>query len=172
MKWTTRSHLHLDRTASAWLIQRFIDPAAEFAFVDWDAAPDPADPGYFGMPGARLSGHDSSGTGFAKILAAHGLDTDPALVQLERGIAAGVRHALGKPAPADQSAAESAQGLALDQIGVGFSVLHNDHEHLDAAVPLYNALYTFLRLGDVAKLDLPATQPERVQFLRETLGIS
>jgi hypothetical protein len=172
VKWTTRNHLHLDRTASAWLIRRFIDPSAEFAFVDWDADPDPTDPGHFGMPGVRLSGHDSGGTSFSKILAVHGLDTDPALVRLERGIAAGVRHALGKPAPADQSAAESARGLALDQIGIGLSVLHNDLEHLDAAAPLYDALYTFLRLGDVTKLDLPATQPERVKFLRETLGTS
>jgi hypothetical protein len=172
MRWTTRNHLHLDRTASAWLIQRFIDPAAEFVFVDWDAAPDPQDPGHFGMPGVRLSGHDSGGTSFSKILTVHGLDADAALMQLERGIAAGVRHAVGKPATAGQTAAESAQGLALDQIGIGLSVLHNDLEHLEAAIPLYDALYAFLRLGDVTKLDLPDTQPERVKFLRDTLSAS
>lgn len=32
--WVTRKNLHVDRLASAWLIQRFIDPKAKFLFVD------------------------------------------------------------------------------------------------------------------------------------------
>jgi hypothetical protein len=31
--WVTRSGVHVDRIASAWLIRRFIDPEAEFKFV-------------------------------------------------------------------------------------------------------------------------------------------
>lgn len=31
--WVTRKGLHVDRMASAWLIRRFIDPAAQFKFV-------------------------------------------------------------------------------------------------------------------------------------------
>ena len=31
--WVTRSGLHVDRIASAWLIRRFIDPEARFRFV-------------------------------------------------------------------------------------------------------------------------------------------
>src|SRR5439155_2978771 len=31
--WVTRSGVHVDRMASAWLIRRFIDPAARFKFV-------------------------------------------------------------------------------------------------------------------------------------------
>jgi hypothetical protein len=31
--WVTRQGVHVDRIASAWLIQRFIDPAARFKFV-------------------------------------------------------------------------------------------------------------------------------------------
>lgn len=31
--WVTRSGVHIDRIASAWLIRRFIDPAASFKFV-------------------------------------------------------------------------------------------------------------------------------------------
>lgn len=33
MKWVTRSHVHVDRVASPWLISRFIDSDAEFLFV-------------------------------------------------------------------------------------------------------------------------------------------
>jgi hypothetical protein len=32
--WVTRSGVHVDRIACAWLIQRFIDPDADFKFVD------------------------------------------------------------------------------------------------------------------------------------------
>src|SRR5262249_61636995 len=32
--WVTRRGIHVDRMASAWLIRRFIDPAAHFRFVD------------------------------------------------------------------------------------------------------------------------------------------
>ncbi|MCD6563259.1 MAG: chromate resistance protein [Thermoproteales archaeon] len=35
MKWVTRKFPHVDHTASAWLIKRFIDPKAEFLFIDW-----------------------------------------------------------------------------------------------------------------------------------------
>jgi hypothetical protein len=31
--WVTRKNVHVDRIASAWLIRRFIDPAAKFKFV-------------------------------------------------------------------------------------------------------------------------------------------
>jgi hypothetical protein len=31
--WVTREHIQIDRIASAWLIRRFIDPAARFKFV-------------------------------------------------------------------------------------------------------------------------------------------
>ncbi len=33
VKWATRSGVHIDRAASAWLIRRSIDPEAEFEFV-------------------------------------------------------------------------------------------------------------------------------------------
>ena len=31
--WVTRTGVHVDRIASAWLIRRFIDPDASFKFV-------------------------------------------------------------------------------------------------------------------------------------------
>src|SRR2546422_7041522 len=34
MKWVTRPHIRVNRTATAWLIRRFIDPEATFLFVD------------------------------------------------------------------------------------------------------------------------------------------
>ena len=40
--WVTRTGVHVDRIASAWLIQRFIDPEARFKFVP--GADEPAAP--------------------------------------------------------------------------------------------------------------------------------
>src|ERR1700751_104484 len=34
MKWITRKNIKVDRVACPWLIRRFIDPAAEFLFVE------------------------------------------------------------------------------------------------------------------------------------------
>ncbi len=34
MKWITRRNVKVDRVACPWLIQRFVDPAAEFLFVE------------------------------------------------------------------------------------------------------------------------------------------
>jgi hypothetical protein len=33
MKWTIRSHVHVERVACPWLITRFIDSVATFLFV-------------------------------------------------------------------------------------------------------------------------------------------
>ena len=41
--WVTRSGVHVDRIASAWLIRRFIDPEARFRFVRGDEAAVPGE---------------------------------------------------------------------------------------------------------------------------------
>jgi hypothetical protein len=37
--WVTRKGVHVDRIATAWLIRRFVDPAAQFRFVDGRQSP-------------------------------------------------------------------------------------------------------------------------------------
>src|SRR5437588_5831314 len=57
MRWATRRHCHVDRAACAWLVRRFLDPDAEFVFVD-DPGEVPADATPFDMRGVELSHHD------------------------------------------------------------------------------------------------------------------
>jgi hypothetical protein len=52
--WVTRPRPGIDRVASAWLIRRFIDPGARFAFAD-DPASVPKDGVPFDMFGVELS---------------------------------------------------------------------------------------------------------------------
>ena len=39
MKWVTRANANVDRVACPWLIKRFVDPDAEFLFVEEFAVP-------------------------------------------------------------------------------------------------------------------------------------
>jgi len=81
MRWATRAGMHVDRTACAWLIRRFIDPAAEFVFVtDVSDVPDDATP--FDIAGERFSHHNGACT--FEVLLRHYELTDPALAQLGR----------------------------------------------------------------------------------------
>ena len=54
-RWVTRPRPHVDRVASAWLIKRFIDPAAVFVFAP--PAEFPKDAIAFDAPGVELSHH-------------------------------------------------------------------------------------------------------------------
>ena len=54
-RWVTRPRPHVDRIASAWLIKRFIDPAAEFVFAP--PAEFPKEAVAFDAPGVELSHH-------------------------------------------------------------------------------------------------------------------
>ena len=77
----TRSGVHVDRAATAWLIKRYIDPAATFVFVDDpEDVPDDATP--FDMIGVALSHRENMVT-FETTLKDYGLD-DPVLQEIGR----------------------------------------------------------------------------------------
>ena len=75
--WATRKAPWVDRLASAWLIKRFIDRHAAFA---WIARPSecPKNAVGFDFDGARFT-HVGNRVTFEVLLAAFGLDQDPAL---------------------------------------------------------------------------------------------
>src|SRR5512139_3773472 len=85
MRWVTRSHVHVDRVACPWLIQRFVDNEAEFLFVpsglvkqaalDLKAIP-------FDAPDVELGHHDGR-CSFESILLKYELK-DPGLVRLAK----------------------------------------------------------------------------------------
>ena len=78
--WATRRHLWVDRVASAWLIQRFIDPSARFV---WLQSPSdcPAEALGFDFDGATFS-HVGDRVTFEVLLASFGLDGDRGLLRL------------------------------------------------------------------------------------------
>jgi len=182
LRWATLSHVHLDRVASPWLVRRFVDPEATFEFIEWgmdgklpDPArlevPDGATP--LAIPGAELSLHDEHGSCFAKILRAYQLD-DPALWKMERIISAGISNALGTPRRSDETEEERVLGRALDVIGTSLGVAFDDAEHIEHALPLYDAIYTHCRIGELSDEVIeaqPMLPPQRTPYLREALAV-
>jgi hypothetical protein len=82
MRWATRSRIHVDRAACAWLIRRFVDPEAEFVFVV-DLADVPPDATGFDMRGVALS-HHRGRCSFETALLQFDLTVDPALEEIGR----------------------------------------------------------------------------------------
>ena len=137
MKWVTRKNAAVDRIACPWLIRRFIDPGAEFLYVDEDdvsrvAREEGAEP--FDVEGAEL-GHVDGRCSFESILVRYGL-REPALGRL-----AEIVH--GADIQADLGQTREAAGLKA--VAMGFRRLYGDRdlEKLEAEMPVYDALYAW-----------------------------
>jgi hypothetical protein len=133
MKWATRSHLHIDRTACAWLIRREIDPEAEFVFVD-DVDDIPADATPFDIRGAELS-HHGGDCSFETILRRYDLD-DPVLWEIAKIVHEGDLNDERYDAP---------EAPGIDVLLRGLKMLHDDDELLVLTAPLFDALYEYRR---------------------------
>jgi hypothetical protein len=130
MMWATRRHVHVDRTACAWLIRRFIDPDARFVFVD-DPDEVPPDATPFDMRGVELS-HREGRCSFETIVARYRLE-DAALDRIGRVV---------HEADIGDERYDAAEAPGLDAILRGFAVRAADDERMIAlAGPLYDALY-------------------------------
>src|SRR5262249_31637880 len=86
MQWVTRRGIRVNRTATAWLIRRFVDPAAEFVFVEpGEVARVQADGAIgFDAPGARYPHDDERHRCSFEALAAEHRPHDAALQELAR----------------------------------------------------------------------------------------
>lgn len=133
MRWATRAGCHVDRTACAWLIERFIDPDAEFDFVD-DPDQVRSDATAFDMRGAELSHHDGDCT-FETILRRYQL-ADPVLWELARIV---------HEADLDDERFDAPEAHGLDVVLRGLSMVRGDPELVELSGALYDGLYEYLR---------------------------
>jgi hypothetical protein len=143
MRWATRASPHVDRTACAWLITRFIDSDAEFVFVtDPDDVPVGATP--FDMRGAELS-HRGGECSFETFLRRYELD-DPVLWAIARIV---------HEADLEDERYDAPEARGLEVLLRGLSMVRGDHEVLEHSRPLYDGLYKFLA-GEHALRRYPA----------------
>ena len=136
MKWVTREHSKIDRTACPWLVARFIDPEVEFRYVPADKVRKVAgETGTipYDIPGVEY-GHVGEQCSFDAFLRIHGL-TDPAL----HALAVIVRGAdTGRPDLAPVCAGLLAQSLGLS------ALYPDDHEMLRHGRAMCDAYYAWL----------------------------
>jgi hypothetical protein len=139
VKWVTRKRIHVNRTATGWLIRRFLDPEAHIDFVDpEEVAGIQAREGAVGFdaPGALYPHRDEQGRCSFEKLVEERLPRDTALRRL-----ALIVHGADFPEEMD-SAPESAGLWAISQ---GFTeVGKDDAEILERASFLYDSLYAHL----------------------------
>jgi hypothetical protein len=137
MKWATRTKPHVDRTACAWLIARFVDPEAAFVFVS-DPDDVPPDATAFDMRGVELSHHNGE-CSFEAILRRYELD-DPALWAIARIV---------HEADLEDDRYDAPEAPGLDVLMRGLSMVHSDQEVLALSAPLYDGLYEYVKRADL-----------------------
>ena len=140
MKWTTRQRIQVNRTATCWLITRFIDREAEFLFVPADeVAARQKKEGAIGFdaPNATYPHKDGPGLCSFAALVQERLANDPVLVEMARIVQAADFNEQLDDHPA-------ARGLQL--ISRGFPLVTNDdHETAKRASFVYDALYASIK---------------------------
>ncbi|HEU5171311.1 MAG TPA: chromate resistance protein ChrB domain-containing protein [Gemmatimonadales bacterium] len=135
MLWVTRPRPHIDRTACAWLIRRFVDREAEFAFAPDPDAARALGGTAFDMRAVEL-GHHEGRCSFESILHKYRL-TDPALHEIATMV---------HDADLDDEKFRSPEAPGLDAVirGLGL-VIEDDQELLRLTDRVYDGLYAWVQ---------------------------
>ena len=148
--WVTRPRPGVDRMASAWLIRRFLDPRARFAFVaDRRSVPEEGVP--FDMYDVEFS-HQGDGCTFETLCSVFGI-RQPALSRI-----AAIVHDLDLKdgrfgAPECATVGAMIEGLQL--------AIHDDDALLAQGITLFDSLYRSFELSVRAAGPRPLARPKR-----------
>jgi hypothetical protein len=131
VKWLTWENVGIDRMGCAWLIQRFIDPQAEFRFISAGQTPLPESYEPFDIPGVRLT-HRRNHCTFHTMLSEYQLK-DPILARIASII----------------DEADIAQEIAIEPVAAGLDFIcqgirlisADDHTAIERGRLIYDALY-------------------------------
>src|SRR5947208_4682932 len=141
MKWITRKDIKVDRVACPWLIKRFVDPNAEFLFVEEKALLEQAEQqGAIPFDAPKIDAiklnHRGPRCTFEAIIEDYAV-SDTALQKLALIVRA-----------ADVKGQESvaAEGIGLRSIAQGFAAMGlSDEDRLARQFPIYDALYAYVQ---------------------------
>ena len=140
MKWVTRKNIRVNRVATAWLIRRFVDPQAEFIFVEaGEVAEVQTRQGAkgFDAPGATYPHKDAQGRCSFEALVDEFCADDPVLKQIARIVR-------GADLPEEIDLTKESAGIRA--ISQGFPlVARDDAATVEKASFLYDALYASLQ---------------------------
>jgi len=139
MKWITRKDIKVDRVACPWLIKRFVDPEAEFLFVEEKNLVEQArlqDATPFDAPkiDAIKLNHRGRRCTFEAIIEDYSI-SDVAVRRLALIVRAADIKGQEGVAP---------EGIGLRSIAQGFAAMGlSDEDRLARQFPVYDALYAF-----------------------------
>ena len=141
MKWITRKDIKVDRVACPWLIKRFVDPQADFLFVEEkDLVEKAKQEGAIPFDAPRIEAiklnHRVPRCTFETIIEDYSISDVPA-----QSLALIVR-------AADIKGQEGVapEGIGLRSIAQGFAAMDlSDEDRLARQFPVYDALYAYVR---------------------------
>ncbi len=133
MRWVTRSGIHVDRAASAWLISRYVDGAAEFVYVD-DPTERPADATPFDMVDCEFT-HKGTDVTFETILRRYELN-DPLLWRLAQIV---------HQADVEDDLYDAPEAEGLDAIIRALGLDHDDEAVRAITSTIFDSLVHYLR---------------------------
>ena len=140
MKWVTRKNIRVNRVATAWLIRRFIDPEAEFIFVEPnEVAQVQIQQGAkgFDAPAATYPHKDAQGRCSFEALVDEFCSDDPVLTQIGQIV---------RGADFPEAIDLTKESAGIRAISHGFPlVTQDDHDTVEKASFLYDALYAALQ---------------------------
>ena len=141
MKWITRKDVKVDRVACPWLIKRFVDPQAEFLFVEEkDLLDESKRQGATPFDAPKIESiklnHRGPRCTFEAIIEDFAI-TDSALQRLGLIVRAADVKGQEEAAP---------EGVGLRSIAQGFAAMGlSDQERLARQFPVYDALYAYIQ---------------------------
>jgi rhodanese-related sulfurtransferase len=138
-RWVTRERPKIDRIACPWLVKRFVDPDAEFLYVENSKVRETAKAKQaipYDIPDVEFS-HDGERCSFDAFLKHYRL-TDPALEQLAVIVRGADTNRL--------DLAPQAAGLLAVSLGLS-RIEKNDLKMLERGMDVYDSLYEWCRNG-------------------------
>ena len=141
MKWITRKDVKVDRVACPWLIRRFIDPKAEFLFVEEKDLVEKANQeGAIPFDAPKIEAiklnHRGSRCTFEAIIEDYAV-SDATLIRLALIVRAADVKGQEGVAP---------EGIGLRSIAQGFAAMGlSDEDRLAKQFPVYDALYAYVQ---------------------------
>jgi hypothetical protein len=137
--WVTRHEPHLDRCASAWLLKKFVDPEANFAFVGREEGR-PAGSIAFVLPGAEINPVEGTSTAFDSIVEKYRVSDATALRIGE------MVHDFEVDAGEDAVKCRLSETAGLFKVVRGLArTSKSDQETIERAMIVFDSLYAQLR---------------------------
>lgn len=139
MKWITREHPRVDRVACPWLIERWVDPSAEFVYVASERVLEEArrlGATPYDVKDVEL-GHHGPECSFEAFVRKYGLDRDPALAYMAKVIRGADTE--------DKDVTPESRGVEALLEGIRATHYPDDQAQRRASIPILDALYAFCK---------------------------